>query len=101
MQVVQVNCARDPLRRTGKDILDAWPTLVSVASAVRSAGAKISVVQSTSQDGAYEREGVSFRFVAEPCFGGKPAAGYAPLRIARAVRALDPQIVHVNGLGFP
>jgi glycosyltransferase involved in cell wall biosynthesis len=101
MRAVQVNCARDPLRRTGKDLLDAWPTLLSVASAVRSAGAEVSVIQSANEDAECERDGVPFRFVAEPWFGGKSAGGYAPLRIARAVKALRPQVVHVNGLGFP
>lgn len=101
MRVVQVNCARDSRRRTGADLLGAWPTLVSIASAVQNAGAEVTVVQSTDSDGACERDGVQFRFVAEPWFGGKPAAGYAPLRIMRTLRALRPDVVHVNGLGFP
>lgn len=101
MRVVQVNCARDPLRRGGAALLEAWPTLPAVATAVRDAGAEVSVVQSANEDAGRERDGVSFRFVAEPWFGGKPAAGYAPMRIMRAVKALCPDIVHMNGLGFP
>lgn len=101
MRVVQVNCARDPLRREGAALLDAWPTLPAVAGAIRGAGAEISVIQSASKTDACERNGVSFRFVAEPWLGAKPAAGYAPLRIARAVRDLRPHVIHVNGLGFP
>src|SRR5215469_14509837 len=101
MRVVQVNCARDPLLRNGNDLLDAWPTLPAVASAVRRAGAEVSVVQSANEDAECEHDGVPFRFVSEPWLGGKPAAGYNPLRVARAVRALRPQVVHVNGLGFP
>src|SRR5690242_5470455 len=101
MRVVQVNCARDPLRRKGTDLLDAWSTLPSVASAVRSAGAEVSVVQSANEDCECERNGVSFHFVAEPWFGGKSSAGYAPWRIARAAKALRPRVVHMNGLAFP
>src|SRR5579864_1785356 len=101
MRVVQVNCARDSHRRTGADLLELWPTLPSIASAVQTAGVEVTVVQSVDSDGACERNGVQFRFVAEPWFGGRPAAGYAPLRIMRAVRELHPDIVHVNGLGFP
>lgn len=101
MHVVQINCARDPLRRTGADLLELWPTLPSIASAVQAAGAEVTVVQSADSDSACERNGVLFRFVAEPWFGGRPAAGHAPLRIMRAVRELHPDIVHVNGLGFP
>jgi glycosyltransferase involved in cell wall biosynthesis len=101
MRVVQVNCARDPLRRKGAELLDAWPTLPAVACAVRGAGAEVSVVQSADEDDECERDGVSFRFVAEPWLGGKPAAGYAPLRLARAVKAQQPTVIHVNGMGFP
>jgi len=101
MHVVQVNCVRDPLRRTGPELLDAWPTLPAVARAVKRAGAEVSVVQSAHEDDACARDGVSFRFVAEPWLGGKPMAGYAPLRLARAVNALQPTVIHVNGMGFP
>ena len=101
MRIVQVSCARDPLRRNGTALLDAWPTLAAVACATRNAGAEVTVVQSADSDSACERDGVRFRFLAEPWFGGRPAAGYAPLRIMRAVRELRPQVVHVNGLGFP
>ncbi|HLY05370.1 MAG TPA: glycosyltransferase family 4 protein [Rhizomicrobium sp.] len=101
MRVVQVNCTRDPLQRNGDTLLDAWPTLPAVASAVREAGAQVSVVQSAHEDAECERDGVPFRFVAEPWLGGRPAAGYAPLRVRRAVGAFCPDVVHVNGLGFP
>lgn len=101
MRVVHVNCARDRRRRKGASLLDAWPTLGAVASAVGSAGAGVSVVQSADEDEAFTRDGVSYCFVAEPWLGGSPAAGYAPLRVVHAVRALRPQVVHVNGLGFP
>ncbi|HWY13986.1 MAG TPA: glycosyltransferase family 4 protein [Rhizomicrobium sp.] len=100
MRVVHVNCARDPKRRTGADLLDAWPTLVSVASAVKGAGVDIAVVQSSHEDATCERDGIAIRFVAEPWIG-RPAAGYAPWRLARAVKALQPDVIHVNGLGFP
>lgn len=91
MRVVHVNCARDHLRRFGTDLLNAWPTLGSVAAAVRDAGVDVSVVQSSHLDGACERDGVTFHFVAK----------LWPTRLARAVKALAPDVVHVNGLGFP
>jgi glycosyltransferase involved in cell wall biosynthesis len=101
MRVVHVNCARDPQRRTGTDLLDAWPTLVSVAAAVKDAGGDVHVVQSSARSGYCERAGVRCHFVAEPWAGMRPAAGYAPWRIARAVKALQPDVIHVNGFGFP
>jgi glycosyltransferase involved in cell wall biosynthesis len=82
-------------------LLDAWPTLASVASAVSRAGADVAVVQSSHKDETYQRDGVSFHLVAEPWLGIRPAAGYSPQRIARAVKALGPDVIHVNGLNFP
>ncbi|HEY2446898.1 MAG TPA: glycosyltransferase family 4 protein [Rhizomicrobium sp.] len=101
MRVVHVNCAQDAERRTGPALLDAWPTLAAVASAVRSAGADVAVVQSSHEDAWCERDGVAFRFVAEPAMAGRSTAGFAPMRFARAVKALRPDAIHVNGFGFP
>ena len=100
MRVVHVNCVRDPSRRKGADLLDAWPTLVFVASAIRDAGVDVAVVQSSHEDSICERDGVPIRFVAEPWLG-LTRAGYAPWRLTRAVKALRPDVIHVNGLGFP
>lgn len=91
MRVVHVNCARDSFRRFGTDLLDAWPTLGFVAAAAREAGVDVAVVQSSHRDGVCERDGVTFHFVAKPW----------PARLARRVKALAPDVVHVNGLGFP
>ncbi len=101
MHVVQVNCARDRLRRPSADLLDAWPTLSSVAAAVRTTGANVTVVLSSHSDVVCEREGVTFRFVAERCTGRGPLSICAPLRLSRVVRALQPDVIHVNGFGFP
>jgi glycosyltransferase involved in cell wall biosynthesis len=100
MRVVHVNCVRDPSRRTGAELLDAWPTLVSVASAIKRAGVDVAIVQSSHEDSTCEREGMAVRFVAEPWMG-RPRVGYAPWRLARTVKALRPDVIHVNGLGFP
>lgn len=101
MRVVHVNFARDRKRRTGAQLLDAWPTLLSVASAVRSAGADVTVIQSSHGESICQRDGVSVHFVLEPSLGIRAAAGYSPWRIARAVKMLKPDIIHVNGFGFP
>jgi glycosyltransferase involved in cell wall biosynthesis len=100
MRVVHVNCARDHIRRTGPELLDAWPTLTAVAGAARSAGVDVAVVQSAERDGVGERDGVPVHFVSEPWLGSSFKAGHAPLRLARSVEALKPDLVHLNGLGF-
>lgn len=101
MRVVQVNCARDSLLRSEGDLLNAWPTLSAVAAATSNAGANVTVVQSFHRDGTCERDGVTFRFVAEPWLGVRPRAGYAPMRLLRTVKSFQPDLVHLNGLGFP
>lgn len=91
MHVVQVSCVRDRLRRPSADLLDAWPTLSSVATAVGTTGVDVTVVLSSHRDAVCERDGVTYRFVAERW----------PGPLAREVRALKPDVVHLNGFGFP
>jgi glycosyltransferase involved in cell wall biosynthesis len=101
MRVVQVNCEPDPLHRAAADLLDAWPTLGAVAGAVRTTGADVTVVQSSHADAVCERDGVAFRFVAELWSGGGRLAASGPMRLPRVVKALKPDVVHINGFGFP
>jgi glycosyltransferase involved in cell wall biosynthesis len=101
MQVVQVSCVPDRLRRQPAELLDAWPTLGAVAGAVRTAGADVTVVLSSHCDAVLEREGVTFRFVAEQYISGSPLAACAPIRLAQNVKTLQPDVVHLNGFGFP
>jgi glycosyltransferase involved in cell wall biosynthesis len=101
MRIVQVSCAPDAFRRAPGDLLDAWPTLVLVAKAVSTAGVKVTVVLSSHRDDVCERDGVAYRFVAERWSGRSALTAFAPGRLARAVRALRPDVVHLNGFGFP
>jgi glycosyltransferase involved in cell wall biosynthesis len=102
MRVLHVSCVRDPYDRTGDELLRAWPTLPAVARAVRGTGPEVVVLQAAHVDGEMERDGVRYRFVAEPRLGRRrPAAGFAPWRLARAAAALEPDVIHLNGLGFP
>jgi len=102
MHVLHVSCVRDPLNRTGAALLEAWPTLRDVASAVRRAGADVTVLQAAHADGEMERDGVRYRFVAEPKLPGRRwVTGALPGRLARAAAALRADVIHLNGLGFP
>jgi glycosyltransferase involved in cell wall biosynthesis len=101
MHVVQVSCVPDRLRRPPAELLDAWSTLDSVAVAVRSTGVDVTVVVSSHQDAVHEREDVTFHFIAERFIGGSALAAYTPVRLTRLVKALRPDVVHINGLGFP
>ena len=101
LRVLHVNCVQDSAKRTGDELLDAWPTLVDVAGAVRDAGAEVTVLQSAHRACTTERSGVAFRFVAEPGTGRPGRPGFAPWHLVRAARQWDPDVIHVNGLGFP
>jgi glycosyltransferase involved in cell wall biosynthesis len=102
VRVLHVSCVRDPLNRTGKELLDAWPTLPQVAEAVRDAGAEVTVLQAAHADASFEHANVAYRFVAEPRLPGRQSrAGLLPWRLARAAAELRPDVVHLNGLGFP
>jgi glycosyltransferase involved in cell wall biosynthesis len=102
VRVLQVNCVRDSARRPGRELLDAWPTLPGVARAVRGAGAEVTVLQAAHADEAFERDGVAYRFVAEPRLPARRGwAGLFPWRLARAAAAARADVIHLNGLGFP
>ena len=99
MRVVHVNLLRPRHRPAPRQLLAEWPTLLAVAAAACRAGAEVGVVQAFWQDYACTIDGVDFRFVHEPAWPGR-SVGAMPWRIAQAVRALAPDVIHVNGLDF-
>jgi glycosyltransferase involved in cell wall biosynthesis len=103
VRVVHLSSLRDPFRRYGAELLDAWPTLTAVAGAAARAGVEVTVVQAGWRDEVLERAGVAVHFVAER--GGAllpPRLSTAvPLRLLARARALRPDVIHFHGLGFP
>lgn len=95
MRVVHVGPYADRLHRSPEALLEAWPALLDGALAAREAGVDVTVVQAAAHDATLERDGVPFRFVAVP--GTRRGAG----TLARAVRDLAPDIVHLRGVRFP
>ncbi len=100
MRVVHVSLVRPRGRPEPEALLEAWPTLGAVAEAAAQAGAEVSVVQAFHRDARLQRGGVAYRFVAEPALPGA-AGGFQPWRLAGAVAACAPDVIHVNGLDFP
>jgi len=99
VRVVHVSLVRPPGRPDPEALLAAWPTLGDVAGAVAEAGVETTVVQSFHHEAELRRNGVLYRFVEEAALPGRPT-GLDPGRVARAVRAADPDVIHVNGLDF-
>lgn len=104
MRAIHVSAWRDPHGRHGAELLEAWPTLTDVAAAAAGAGVAVEVVQAGWRDEVLERAGVLVHFVSEPGARLVPrrlSRIVPPLRLLDRVRALRPDVIHFQGLGFP
>lgn len=98
MRIAQIGFFRDPSNRTPEELLDAWPTLVDVAESVASAGAHVSVIQSSGHSRYFRRNEVDYHFL--PLMGGRWQR--SSLETFKAlIRGMAPRVLHVHGLGFP
>lgn len=95
-----VNAAWDPLDHEPDALLDRFVTLTGWCEALRAADVPVTVVQRFSRDATVRRHHVTYHFVAD---GGTPrlAATASSPAVAQAVRAISPDVVHLNGLAFP
>jgi glycosyltransferase involved in cell wall biosynthesis len=93
LRVVQVSFHTDTEGRDGEALLRAWPTLPAVATAAVRAEVDVTVVQAAHECETIERDGVTYHFVGD--------ARRRPSRMFERVASLRPDVVHVQGLGFP
>lgn len=100
IRVAQIGIVRPRERIDPDRLLADWPTLADIATATQRAGAEVTVVQSFHRDAEIVRDGIRYRFVAEPTLPRR-ATGLMPWRLVCAVAATTPDILHVNGLDFP
>ena len=98
VHVVQINFFADPKCRPPAALLREWHSLVDVAAAATSAGARVTVVQASLVPDETVQSGIAFHFVA-PSVTGAPLARAGAFRAL--VRDLAPDLFHVHGLGFP
>lgn len=94
--VAHIGFFHDPADRAPQELLRAWPTLVDVAEAACDAGVRVSVVQASAHREELTQRGVRYHFLPFGAQAGQ--GGMAPL--ARLLRALAPDVLHVHGLGF-
>jgi glycosyltransferase involved in cell wall biosynthesis len=94
LHVAQISFFNDPLRRDGRQLLEAWPTLVDVAESAARACARVSIIQSSCHVEELQANGVDYYF--RPC---GPVTRVECL--ARLLQKLEPDVLHVHGLGFP
>lgn len=105
MRVVHLSCFVDPMGRRPQELLRAWPTLTEVAAAAISDGVEVTVVQAATEDALISWNGVSCHFVADfrrSFVPRRPSviASAKPRKLAAKVRELEPDVVHLHGLGF-
>src|SRR5262245_21719662 len=93
IRVAHVSFHADGERRNGAALLEAWPTLSCVATAVSGAGVDVVVIQTAHADETIERHGVVYHFVND--------ARRIPSRLIGRVRAESPRVVHVHGFHSP
>jgi len=95
--VVQISFFVDPQQREPEQLLRDWPTLVEVAEAAHGAGVRVSVVQACSLARSLMRNGVDYHFFAAEPTAATPARSTG---VDTLIRSLDPDVLHVHGLGF-
>jgi glycosyltransferase involved in cell wall biosynthesis len=99
IRALQVSFFLDREGRAPEELLAAWPALSGVARATREAGVDVSVLQAATEDQRIEQDGVTYDFVRER--SGKTGTMSWPRRLIGRAAALQPDVVHVHGLGFP
>jgi glycosyltransferase involved in cell wall biosynthesis len=101
LKVALASCFYDPWERDPEAMLAAHPPMTGWPEAVIEAGASsVIVVQRFHRDALIRRAGVDYRFMND---GGPARAGPAfwGRRFTEVIAGLSPDVVHVDGLGFP
>lgn len=101
MRLAFVNYAYEASIPEAAALLDRYETLTGWAEAVREAGAEVVLVaQRFSDDADVERQGIRYALRRD---GGPPVATWRtkPSALIAAIQSARPDLVHVNGLGFP
>ena len=102
MKVVQVNYAYAGPISDHAALLDTYQTLTGWSEAIAGSGADVSVVQAFHYDARLSRNGIEYVFCADrgPSDSAAPTRWRRPRSLEAAVRAADPDVVHVNSLEF-
>lgn len=98
IHAVQISFCSDREGRPPAQLLDAWPTLVDVAEAASRSGIRMSVVLASGYSERLTRGGLAYHFLP---FGEGQRSTRKNSALGALLRDLDPDVLHVHGLGFP
>jgi glycosyltransferase involved in cell wall biosynthesis len=98
VHAVQISFCSDPEERPPAQLLDAWSTLVDVAEAASRSGIRVSVLCASAHSECLTRNGIPYHFLP---FGDGQRSISKNAALAVLLRDLDPDVLHVHGLGFP
>ncbi len=98
LHVAQVSFFNDPRGRQPEELLEAWPSLGDVAECATCSSLKVSVIQASTHVRELCRSGVHYYFL--PFGDASPARRMSP-DLARLLDEVQPDVIHVHGLGFP
>ncbi len=96
LRVTQISFFVDPEGRPPEQLLHDWYSLVDIAAAPTSGGARVTVIQACGHARTIERDGVTYHFVKPGPSGLVPRDAFA-----HVLRDAQPDVLHVHGLGFP
>ncbi len=89
VHVAQISFFSDLQQREPEQLLHDWPTLVEVAEAPVAAGTRVTVIQASTHNAQFERNGVRYHFQPmEESF------------LRHLIKQTRPDVLHVSGLGF-
>ena len=89
--VAQISFFSDPAGRLPQQLLQDWPTLPMLAEAAALGGARVAVIQASEHIEQFCRDGVDYHFLP---FDREPA------RLRALLEQLQPEVLHMQGLGF-
>ena len=98
MHVVQLGFHLDAQARAPEVLLRDWHTLVDTAEAAAGVSCRVSVVQASQLTAGIQRNGVDYHFLPA---AARPFNRGGAVDMSRLLRQLQPDVIHVHGLGFP
>jgi glycosyltransferase involved in cell wall biosynthesis len=98
LHVVQLSFFHDAQARRPRELLCAWPSLVDIAECAAAGGVRVSVIQASTHSDRIARNGITYYFLP---FGRATVVGGVSEGLKSLLSELEPDLAHVQGLGFP